>query len=68
MKKLDGPPITMVSQVVHPCKMVVLVVHPCTVMERMDLLHTKIDVMVPQCMEVEGIVALESWGLHIDRE
>jgi hypothetical protein len=58
-----------VSHVVHPCEVVVLIVHQCTVIEHMELLHTMIDLIVPPCMMVdEGIFALESWGLLIDRE
>jgi hypothetical protein len=34
----------------------------------MDLLHTEIDLMAPLCILVEGTVALELWGLEIDRE
>jgi hypothetical protein len=37
-------------------------------MEHMEILHTAIDLMVPTCIEVEGIVFLESWGLHIEKE
>jgi hypothetical protein len=47
-------------------------------MEWMDLLHTKIYLIVPQCdvfglmdliyILIEGTIALESWGLHIYKE
>jgi hypothetical protein len=60
-------PYKVVVWVVHLCKVVFLFVHTCTVIEQMDLLRTMVDLLIPLCMEVEGNVSFESWGLWIDR-